>query len=60
VKEVGSIDWISTSKAREVKAISGGLLLGLCILFLDRVIIGWEFDCLKLGSSGALKVEGRH
>jgi hypothetical protein len=52
VKEVGSMEWISVSKARGVGAISGGTFLGLCILFLDRVIMGWEFGCSKIVAGG--------
>jgi hypothetical protein len=55
VKEVGSMDWISTSNGRGVGAMSGGILLGLCILFLDRVIIHdlslmWAFGGCSEGS----------
>jgi hypothetical protein len=40
------------SKAHGVGAISGGTFLGLCILFLDHVIMGWEFGCSKIVSGG--------
>jgi len=52
VKEVGSMEWILVSKAHGVGAISGGTFLGLCILFLDHVIMGWEFGCSKIVSDG--------
>jgi hypothetical protein len=60
VKEMGLISLISTSKARGVGVMSGGILLGLCMLFLDRVIMGCEFCCSKLGSSREFGFNGRH
>ena len=54
------MDWISVSKVRGMGAMSGGILLALCILFLDHVIMGWEFGCSKLGFGGAFEVEGEH
>jgi hypothetical protein len=46
------MEWISVSKARGMGAISGGTFLGRCILFLDRVIMGWEFGCSKIVAGG--------
>jgi hypothetical protein len=60
VKEVGLIYLISTSKACGVEVMSGGILLGLCMLFLDYAIMGCEFCCSKLGSSREFGFEGRH